>query len=132
MSINRAALDQAYAARKAYRANTPISLYSIEGEDTVFIAAYLEAARTVAGMGDEITDKEIFIEKMYVVLKAGKIRDFDTNWRMTNQIMPPNLECIHTKDAAEISGSYRKIHLSDVIATARDIVNHYHRMVPKP
>ncbi len=43
MPINRAALDQAYAARKKYRADTPISLYSIEGEDTVFIAAYLEA-----------------------------------------------------------------------------------------
>lgn len=45
MSINKAALDQASASRKRYRADTPTSLYSIEGEDAVFIAAYLEATK---------------------------------------------------------------------------------------
>jgi hypothetical protein len=46
--INKAALDQASAARKQYRSDAPITLYSIEGEDAVFIAAYLEAASAPA------------------------------------------------------------------------------------
>jgi hypothetical protein len=47
-----------------------------------------------------IQELEIFIEQMYETLKAGKIRDFDTNWRMIEKVMPPNLECMHGKDGA--------------------------------
>lgn len=78
---------------------------------------------------ERIQELEIFIEQMYETLRAKKIRDFDTNWRMTEKILP-QLECIHTKDAAEISGSYRKIHLSDILSAARELITLYWKASP--
>lgn len=89
------------------------------------------ALRVNGGATDEpvketrIRELELFIEQMYETLKAGRIRDFDTNWRMTEKVMPPDLECIHKKDAAEISAAYRKIHLSDILAAARELIGCY-------
>lgn len=70
MSINKAALHQAEAARKKYRQDTPVSLYSIEGEDTVFIAAYLEAAKAseqpvdCTKLYDRIVEAEAHLSKL--------------------------------------------------------------------
>lgn len=75
-------------------------------------------------------DKEIFIEEVYIALNAGKIIDVDTNWRMLERVMPINLQCNHEKDTAEISGNYRKIHLSDVLEAARNLIDHYHTAMP--
>jgi hypothetical protein len=41
--------------------------------------------------------------------------------------MPLDLECLHEKDSAEISGAYRKIHLSDILSAASELINLYHR-----
>jgi len=57
MTINKAALHQAQAARKQYRTNTPLTLQSIEGEDAVFVAAYQEAVAGVAQQPDDSTGK---------------------------------------------------------------------------
>ena len=75
---------------------------------------------------DEIIQREIFIVQMYEIVKSGRISDLDTDWRMTEKILPPSLDCHHKKDSAEISGNYRKIHLSDILSAAVDILDYYH------
>jgi hypothetical protein len=78
-----------------------------------------------------IQELEIFIEQMHATLKSGKIRDFDTNWRITEKVMPPSLECVHAKDEAEISGAYRKIHLSDILSAARELITLHWKRQPE-
>ena len=74
---------------------------------------------------NRIKDLELFIEQVYEALRSRKIRDLDTEWRMTERMMPPNLECIHSKDPQEISGAYRKIHISDILIASRELINLY-------
>lgn len=80
------------------------------------------------GMSDKrIGELETFIVQMYGAMKSGAIRDYDTNWRMTEEIMPLNLECFHKKDSAEISAHYRKIHLSDILSSAIELLDLYQK-----
>lgn len=76
---------------------------------------------------EEVVEREVFIEQVYEALRSGRIRDLDTNWRMANKVLPRDFLPWRKQDEAEITASYRKIHLSDVLQAARDIISHYHR-----
>lgn len=130
MTIDEKALDIArICAKQANRHND--NAWWPEAEKIATEAAYTALCQHKANLlalleSPEVVEREVFVEQVFEALRSGKIRDIDTNWRMANKVLPRDFSPWRKQDQVEISACYRKVHLSDVLQAARDIINHYH------
>lgn len=112
-------------AKKAYERWLMLRRYShatVNTEES-FIDGYQARAQENDANSEKKYELKIFLQHMYEAVKIGRIRDFDTDWRMLEKVLPSNLECLHSKDPAEISGTYRKVHLSDILSAACEFIS---------
>lgn len=113
-------IDEKSIRRKLYEAA------NINGWITAEQAAAIAEQHLALLESPEVVEREVFIEQVFEALRSGKIQDIDTNWRMANKVLPRDFSPWRKQDQVEISACYRKVHLSDVLQAARDIINHYH------